>query len=541
MQQKGMHDYQEVISRGDVVVLPLPLKATFIGKFFRFENEKVLADTVFSTEKIHWCYEPKVDLTFTHEFSRDLSHDGFELSIDKAGHIRVVTHNMRGLRYAKEALENLVKLEDNRLLLPVISIRHTPSFQVRGIIEGFYGRPWTRAERVDCLRFIGQHRMNTYMYAPKDDDYQRKNWRDLYPEDWTSYFKELLGVAKEEGVDFWYMISPGLDFGYTNPEDYRLLKEKLSQLLELGISHFGLLLDDIDYSLVEEVELRFQTTAHAQAHLVTEIYRDLQEKFPAVDLVVCPTEYDNCHDSIYLQDLSANIPEEIAFFWTGPSTLAGQISEADAKVMSQSYNRPMIIWDNVPVNDFEKDPERLLLSPYQNRSPFLAKEEYQIQGVLSNPMIYWELSKLTVLDMSHYLWDCARYQVDKSWEQTLLEYTKDTDLAEDLAYFAWHNSNRHLERELPFEIEDALNRNDLAMLDKQMTALKEAVERLKTLQNQAFQEQVVPWFERVEKDAALFEAIKAEEETAALYDELQTYPYRIGSNIAVRYLTQKEE
>lgn len=416
MHQKRMYEYQEVISQGNVLALSFPLKAKFIGKFFRFENEKVLADTIFSSEKINWCYEAEVDVTFTHEFSRDLSKDGFELTIDKSGNIRVVTHNMRGLRYAKEALENLVQVDDERLLLPVISIRHTPSFKIRGIIEGFYGKPWTRSERVDCLRFIGQHRMNTYMYAPKDDDYQRKNWRELYPEDWTSYFKELLGVAKEEGVDFWYMISPGLDFNYTNPEDYHLLKQKLSQLLALGISHFGLLLDDIDYGLVDDVELRFQTTAHAHAHLVTEIYQDLQAKFPSIDLVVCPTEYDNCHDSIYLKNLSDNIPEEIAFFWTGPSTLAGQISEADVKVMAQSYGRPIIIWDNVPVNDFEKDPERLLLSPYQNRSPFLAKADYQIQGVLSNPMIYWELSKLTVLDMSHYLWDCARYQVDKSWE-----------------------------------------------------------------------------------------------------------------------------
>lgn len=40
------------------------------------------------------------------------------------------------------------------------------------------------------------------MYAPKDDDYQRKQWRDLYPEDWVTYFKELLAVAKEEGIDF---------------------------------------------------------------------------------------------------------------------------------------------------------------------------------------------------------------------------------------------------------------------------------------------------------------------------------------------------
>lgn len=96
------------------------------------------------------------------------------------------------------------------------------------------------------------------MYAPKDDDYQRKQWRDLYPEDWVTYFKELLAVAKEEGIDFWYMISPGLDFDYTKEADYQLLYQKLQQLLALGVCHFGLLLDDIDYQIVDAVERRFK-------------------------------------------------------------------------------------------------------------------------------------------------------------------------------------------------------------------------------------------------------------------------------------------
>src|SRR5690606_40391313 len=53
-----------------------------------------------------------------------------------------------------------------------------PSLPLRGAIEGFYGPPWTHQERMDQLAFYGDVKMNTYIYAPKDDPYQdRKSTR----------------------------------------------------------------------------------------------------------------------------------------------------------------------------------------------------------------------------------------------------------------------------------------------------------------------------------------------------------------------------
>ncbi|WP_444811656.1 beta-N-acetylglucosaminidase domain-containing protein, partial [Streptococcus canis] len=386
------------------------------------------------------------------------------------------------------------------------------------------------------LRFIGNKSMNTYMYAPKDDDYQRKQWRDLYPDDWIAYFRELLAVAKEEGIDFWYMISPGLDFDYTKEEDYQLLYQKLQQLLELGICRFGLLLDDIDYQIVDVVERRFKKTAYAQAHLATQVYHFLNQQHAAPELVVCPTEYDNHHDSIYLQELSERIPKEVAFFWTGPSTLASQISQIDIETMAAIYHRPIIIWDNIPVNDYQKDPERLFLTPFANRSPFLCQSDYQVKGIVSNPMISWELSKLTLTDMSHYLWDANRYQSSHSWLETLTDYAGDAELALALQAFAWHNGNRHLHRDLPFEVEEALVANDVPTLSAWVAELVELVNTLKKLDKPAFQQAIAPWFERVEKDQVLWQAILEQKpHLETLYADLQEDKHRIGSDIPSRY------
>ncbi len=46
-------------------------------------------------------------------------------------------------------------------------------FQTRGVIEGFYGPPWSHQDRLDVLRFMGREGLNTYIYAPKDDPYHR--------------------------------------------------------------------------------------------------------------------------------------------------------------------------------------------------------------------------------------------------------------------------------------------------------------------------------------------------------------------------------
>ena len=64
-------------------------------------------------------------------------------------------------------------------------------FAVRGYIEGFYGNPWTQAQRLDMLRFAAAHGANACFYAPKDDPYHRKLWRELYPPEALSRLREL--------------------------------------------------------------------------------------------------------------------------------------------------------------------------------------------------------------------------------------------------------------------------------------------------------------------------------------------------------------
>ena len=67
----------------------------------------------------------------------------------------------------------------------------------RGVIEGFYGRPWTFAERVDALRFLADVGMNAYVYAPKDDPKHRAAWREPYDAGEMEAFRNLAAVGRE--------------------------------------------------------------------------------------------------------------------------------------------------------------------------------------------------------------------------------------------------------------------------------------------------------------------------------------------------------
>ena len=50
-----------------------------------------------------------------------------------------------------------------------------------GIVEGFYGRPWTAAERHDTIAFLARHGYRFHIYAPKADPYLRRRWQEDHP------------------------------------------------------------------------------------------------------------------------------------------------------------------------------------------------------------------------------------------------------------------------------------------------------------------------------------------------------------------------
>ncbi|CAL8332246.1 unnamed protein product [Merluccius merluccius] len=258
----------------------------------------------------------------------------------------------------------------------------TRSF-ISGVVEGFYGRPWTMEQRRQLFKREQKWGLNTYLYAPKDDYKHRMYWRDLYSVEEAEQLKALISAAKEHDVEFIYAISPGLDITFSNPKEVSALKMKLDQVREFGCRSFSLLFDDIDLEMCPADKQAFSSFAHAQVAITNQVYQHLGEP---QTFLFCPTDYcaamctPSVSRSAYLHTVGDTLHPSIDVLWTGPKVVSHVISVESIDEVSSVLKRAPVIWDNIHANDY--DPQRLFLGPFKDRPSELIPK---LKGVLTNP------------------------------------------------------------------------------------------------------------------------------------------------------------
>ena len=125
--------------------------------------------------------------------------------------------------------------------------RHGPTLRamfggLTGIIEGFYGPPWTWEQRLDVMAWCHERGMTHYVYAPKDDPLHRERWRDRYDAEALAGFARLVAA---DTLRVGFALSPGLSIDYESEADRAALLAKVDQVIDLGIDLIVLALDDI--------------------------------------------------------------------------------------------------------------------------------------------------------------------------------------------------------------------------------------------------------------------------------------------------------
>ncbi|KAM9726656.1 protein O-GlcNAcase isoform 2-T2 [Menidia menidia] len=259
---------------------------------------------------------------------------------------------------------------------------------ISGVVEGFYGRPWTMEQRKELFRRQQKWGLSTYLYAPKDDYKHRMFWRELYSVEEAEQLMTLISAAKEYGIEFIYAISPGLDITFSNQKEVSALKRKLDQVSHFGCKSFALLFDDIDHNMCPADKEVFSSFAHAQVSITNEIYQYLGEP---ETFLFCPTEYcgtfcyPNVPQSPYLHTVGEKLLPDIDVLWTGPKVVSKDIPVESIEEVSKILRRAPVIWDNIHANDY--DQKRLFLGPYKGRSTELIP---RLKGVLTNPNCEFE-------------------------------------------------------------------------------------------------------------------------------------------------------
>jgi hypothetical protein len=233
-----------------------------------------------------------------------------------------------------------------------------------GVIEGFFGRPYTWAERADMVAALKPAGYGFYLYAPKADGFLRRRWRDPYPDDELTALAAFAAHCRAEGVRFGVGLSPYELFLAFDDAGKAALAAKLAQLDSLGLDDLGVFFDDMKGDL-----------PHLAATQV-EIIHWIAERTSADRLIACPSYYtdDPVLDRVfgrrpanYLEDLGRGLDPAIQLMWTGEEVCAREFSPGHLARVAEQMRRKPFLWDNYPVNDGPRMSPHLHLRAFTGR------------------------------------------------------------------------------------------------------------------------------------------------------------------------------
>jgi len=322
----------------------------------------------------------------------------------------------------RAALNHLKKLSLHGLSEGTYS--HEASFALRGVIEGFYGKPWSHQQRMKGITYFADVNMNHFMLAPKDDPWQRFDWRVPFNNEFLAQVKKLNDHAYANGVAMSVSLSPGLTVVYSDPNDVRAIMVRYEQLHAIGIRHFGLLVDDIPWELQHKNDIsKFSNIAAAHAYYANTIQSELEKVGADLRLTVCPLVYRGRGSEPYIVELGNALNSDIDLMWTGRQICSEYLDTVDAIFFKDSTSKKPFYWDNYPVNDVEMIDE-LHVGPITGRQPDLGSHSV---GLLANPMDRFELSLIAIGTIGDYLWDSKSYDSEKSWHSIMATLVADKE------------------------------------------------------------------------------------------------------------------
>lgn len=421
-----------------------------------------------------------------------------------------------GLFYA---LNQVITTINDKQSVTNLAVYESPQMSIRGVIEGFYGQPWSNQARKDMFKFMGQHRMNTYIYSPKDDTYLRENWRKPYPQDKLNEIKELVDEAKKNHVEFVYALSPGNDITYSSTADYQATIDKFDQLRSIGVSQFYIALDDINpvindtdaavfpaHSTPNYPNNSWSPLADAQAYYLNKVQQEYVEKNNLPALWLVPTNYSGSAQDPFKEAQGLALDKDIHIQWTGEGVFSDKITADSINKAKETYHTDkLFIWDNFPVNDSNQD--RLYLNPVVGR----ADDLYQTtEGFTSNPMIEPYASWIGIGSYADYMWNSSTYNPQTSLNNVLAEIAgNDSTVLDSLKAFAdlnqyWDHGSADEQTKAPILSSlvtayqksspgSDLHAQALANLKAQLTKIAQVPVTLQHLAIPGFYNDALPW------------------------------------------------
>ncbi|MEG1685407.1 MAG: beta-N-acetylglucosaminidase domain-containing protein [Bacteroides sp.] len=359
------------------------------------------------------------------------------------GDVLILGDHTGSAYYGMATLEQVLEQVSNRQISKV-TFEDYAYTQYRGIVEGFYGHPYTVENRLSLMDYCKRYKMNMFVYGPKADPFHAGKWRDDYPTTLTEHerymglitqedIRRIAAKAKACNVDFVWSIHPALEGGSINFNDLDPgvvdIMHKFNQLYQLGVRDFGVSVDDMNGH------------PSSQATLADKVQRKLYEKYnvngasaeaKVGPLLFVPTQYALNYGTSALPAFK-NIHKDVLVAFTGYDCFSN-IRGSACDRMAELIGRNPIMWWNNPVND---DYDEFLYMhgltarwTIEDRNPIPS-----LHGLILNPMNQGQASKIALFGAADYSWNPSKFVATTNWEASIASIVKEPNLIEALKTF----------------------------------------------------------------------------------------------------------
>lgn len=425
-------------------------------------------------------------LTKTGKFDRHL----LSLS-DRNGSAEVVIvgENSDAAFFALASLEQMIEHGTDHL--PEVKLYDYADQQSRGLVEGYYGYPYSVAVKKDLMRFMMRMKMNTYMYGAKSDVYHSQKWEAPYPATLTpqqvknglltqDMIRDIAKTSQDTKVNFIWAIHPGNSFvGDANVVNR--IMNKYSRMYELGVRQFAVFVDDVG---VPKSEADCKTNADHLTALQAAIDKKWNSASATPEARVRPLHFVpqvytlswvGEADRKRFYNALSKTPDKITIYITGWGVWTVPNSN-DLDVVRKELQRPAAWWWNYPCND-NADGQIYPSDMYYNffEMPAVdnnAKMPKQLEhglGIVSNPMQEGEVAKTALFSVADYAWNNAAFDNMKSWNASFSRILSSPEQQQAyktiIPYLRWNDAE---------DMQQAIARFKSGKTDK----MKQLVERL---------------------------------------------------------------
>ncbi|MDH4122212.1 MAG: protein O-GlcNAcase [Deltaproteobacteria bacterium] len=401
-----------------------------------------------------------------------------------------------------------------------------PAFKDIGVVEGFYGEVWRPAARYWFIEQLMPYGLNTYLYAPKHEKaFGAELLRPLAKAE-SQRLEELAGFLTEREITPWAGLHFEPPFHPQNPDHQQRAAARVAELWRMGYRGFAVLFDDLASHLKnpDGTAATGGSLAQAQAAAFNGVRAEAERRGVGARWWVCPSKYTldallireyGEFEEGYLDKLHAGLPPDVAWFWTGPRVCSTTVAPADRQAFMGNLHRPLVLWDNYPVNDASM-VNFLHLGPLSGRAADLPQA---VESYLFNPMSQAILGAVPGATCLLYANNPTGYDTEDAWETVLEDFLPpEARLAVDAFEALTRRSNltdRSAEqRRAPFGRGEALRalleshwaKQDLPIPEDLSREWKDLMRQVQAGLPPEMAEEAAPWLERLEQAWAIFSA-----------------------------------